>query len=156
MASRPPKRVKRAYIRKRDLTEDELWKLIISHLRVEFVHFFLPDWVEQIDFTKPIEFLDKELKRILPKGKAKNRSVDVLMRLHLKNGKDMTFLFHVEVQGYFELGFPRRVFQYYYRISDYLQEPIETLVIMVDEDPNYRPNEYCEKLGQTELHLKCR
>ena len=73
----------------------------------------------------------------MPKGKSKNRTVDILMRVYLKNGEFQTFLLHIEVQAYFDPFFSRRVFQYFYRISDFLQEPIETLAIMIDEDPNY-------------------
>jgi hypothetical protein len=150
------KRNKRIYRKKRILTQDELWKIIIPLLWEDFIHYFLPEWVDQIDFSRKPEFLDKELKRLMPRGKSKNRSVDILMRVYLKNGSRKSFLFHVEVQAYYELLFPSRVFQYFYRIKDYLQEPIETLVIMIDDDPNYRPCEYFEQYGQTSVHFKYR
>jgi hypothetical protein len=140
---------KRTYQKKRLLTQDELWKLIVPLLWEDFIRSFLPEWVDKIDFSRKPVFLDKELKRLMPRGKSKNRTVDFLMRVYLKNGTHKTFLFHIEVQTYYELLFPARVFQYYYRIKDYFQEPIETLVIMIDDDPNYRPNEYFEQCGQT-------
>jgi hypothetical protein len=156
MKKTPPKREKRSYLKKRLLTQDELWKLIIPMLWVDFIHYFLPDWVNEIDFSSKPDFLDKDIKRLMPKGKSKNRSVDILMRVYLKNGKTKTFLLHIEVQGYFEQLFPKRVFQYFYRISDLLQESIETLVIMIDEDPNYHPDEYIEQFGQTRVQFKYR
>ena len=145
---------KRTYQKKRLLTQDELWKLIIPLLWVDFIHYFLPEWVDQIDFSRKPEFLDKDLKRLMPRGKSKNRRVDILMRVYLKDGSRKSFLFHIEVQAYYELLFPARVFQYFYRIKDFFQEPIETLVIMIDDDPNYRPNEYFERFGQTTVHFK--
>jgi hypothetical protein len=37
------KQEKRAYLKKRLLTQDELWKLIIPILWEDFIHYFLPD-----------------------------------------------------------------------------------------------------------------
>ena len=137
MPTTQSKREKRIYLKKRLLSQDELWKLIIPLLWEDFIQYFLPQWVDQIDFSHKPDFLDKDLKRLMPKGKSKNRTVDILMRVYLKNGEFQTFLLHIEVQAYFDPFFSRRVFQYFYRISDFLQEPIETLAIMIDEDPNY-------------------
>ena len=153
MPTTQPKREKRIYLKKRLLSQDELWKLIIPLLWEDFIQFFLPEWTDEIDFSHKPDFLDKDLKRLMPKGKSKNRTVDILMRVYLKNGEHKTFLLHIEVQAYFDPFFSRRVFQYFYRISDYLQEPIETLAIMIDEDPNYRPNEYFQQFGRTKVHF---
>lgn len=151
-----PPRKKRRYVKKQILTKDELWKGIIPILWLPFLNFCLEDWVDKIDFTREPDSLDKELKRLMPRGKAKNRSVDFLIRVYLKDGTTKFFLLHIEVQGYADPNFEQRVFQYYYRIKDKFQEPIETLVIMIDEDPNYRPNHYREVFGQTELNFKFR
>jgi hypothetical protein len=153
MKKKTNKREKRIYQKKRLLTQDELWKLIIPLLWQDFVHHFLPEMVDEIDFSQKPDFLDKDLKRLMILAKSKNRAVDILMRIYLKNGKSKTFLLHVEVQAYFEDDFCKRVFQYYYRITDLLQESIETLVIMIDEDPDYRPTEYVEKFGKTSIHF---
>lgn len=144
-----PKRKKRAYRKKRLLTQDQLWKLIIGKIPEPCIRFFFPEWVDKIDFSRPFDMLDKELKRLLPKGKTPNRIVDVLMRVYLKNGETKSFLIHIEVQSYFEAIFPKRVYQYHYRISDTFGEPIETLAIMIDNNPNYRPTEHLEVCGQT-------
>lgn len=153
MPTTKPKREKRIYLKKRLLSQDELWKLIIPLLWEDFIQFFLPEWIDEIDFSHKPDFLDKDLKRLMPKGKSKNRTVDILMRVYLKNGEHKTFLLHIEVQAYFDPFFSKRVFQYFYRISDFLQEPIETLAIMIDEDPNYRPGEYIQQFGRTKVHF---
>jgi hypothetical protein len=90
------------------------------------------------------------------RSKTKNRTVDFLMRLYLKDGTTKCFLLHIEVQGYPDPEFQKRVFQYFYRISDLLQEEIETLVIMIDDDPDWRPNEYTQNFGQTKVHFSFR
>ena len=89
MVNKTQKATKRAYRRKTLVTQDELWKLIVPQLWNPLVHFFLEDWVDKIDFTKKPVFLDKELKRLQPRGKSKNRVVDILMRLYLKNGETL-------------------------------------------------------------------
>jgi hypothetical protein len=150
------KRKKRAYKKKRLQTQDELWKAVIVTLWSPFIHFCMEDWVDKIDFTRKPDFLDKELKKLMLRSKSKNRAVDVLMRIYLKDGSTKCFLFHVEVQGYKDPQFEYRVYQYYYRIGDLLQEPIETLVIMIDDDPDYHPNEYRNIFGQTELIFRFR
>jgi hypothetical protein len=150
------KKAKRPYIKKRLRTQDELWKSIITMLWSPFVRFCLEDWVDKIDFTRKPVFLDKELRRLMLRAKSKNRTVDVLMRVYLKNGTQKLFLLHIEVQGYFDGAFRQRIFQYYYRISDFFQEPIETLAILIDDNPSWRPNDYKQKLGETELYFKFR
>jgi hypothetical protein len=149
-------REKRPYIKKRLITQDELWKLIVPILWAPLIRFYLEEWVDQIDFSKQPVFLDKELKRLMPRGKSKNRAVDVLMRVYLKNGTAKKFLLHIEIQGYFDPQFPNRVYQYFYRISDAFQEPIETLVILIDEDPDYRPTEFRQVCGETSVHFRFR
>ena len=147
------KRIKRLYIKKGLLTQDELWKVIIPLLWAPFLRFCLEDWADKIDFTRKPDMLDREMKRLMLRGKSKNRAVDILMRVYMKDGTSKPFLFHVEVQGYPDADFRRRLFQYYYRIDDLLQEPIETLVIMIDEDPDNRPMDYRQSFGRTSVHF---
>jgi hypothetical protein len=151
-----PKRPKRPYIPKRLRTQDELWKAIVPLLWGPFIRFCMEDWADKVDFTRKPDYLDKELKRLKLKAKAKNRAVDFLMRIYLTDGTHKTFLLHIEVQGYRDDNFRQRIYQYYYRIGDLLDEPVETIVVMIDEDPNFRPNEYNQTCGQTEMHFKFR
>ena len=155
-AATTKKAAKRPYVKKGLRTQDELWKAIVPALWDPFLRFCLEDWVDKIDFTRKPIFLDKELKRLALRSKTKNRTVDFLMRLFLKDGTTKCFLLHIEVQGYPDPEFEKRVFQYYYRISDLLQEDIETLVIMIDDDPAWRPREYTQGFGQTKVHFMFR
>jgi hypothetical protein len=149
------KKAKRPYVKKRLRTQDELWKSIISTLWASLVRFCLADWVDKIDFTRNPVFLDKELKRLMLRAKSKNRIVDVLMRIYLKDGTDQLFLLHIEVQGYHDPEFEQRV-EYHYRISDLLKEPLETLAILIDDDPLWRPCEYRQVCGQTKILFEFR
>ncbi len=155
-ATTTDKKAKRPYVKKTLRTQDELWKSIITTLWSPFLRFCLEDWADKIDFTRKPFFLDKELRRIALRSKSKNRTVDVLMRIYLTDGTHKVFLLHIEVQGYFDPDFEPRLFQYYYRITDLLQEPIETLIIMIDDDPDWRPNVYRQQCGETEVYFKCK
>ena len=55
------KRVKRLYIKKGLLTQDELWKAIIPFLWAPFLRFCLEDWADKIDFSRKPDMLDKEM-----------------------------------------------------------------------------------------------
>ena len=78
------------------------------------------------------------------------------MRVYMIDGTTKSFLLHIEVQGYDDPEFRQRIFQYYYRIGDLLREDIETLVIMIDDYPDWRPNEYIKEFGQTKVHFTFR
>ena len=45
-------------------TNDQLWKGVIEEMFEDFVAFFMPALYTQIDFTKEVSFLDKELEQI--------------------------------------------------------------------------------------------
>ena len=42
-------------------TQDQLWKAIIEEFFDDFMHFFFPDFVNQIDTTRPYVEMDKFL-----------------------------------------------------------------------------------------------
>ncbi|MFK7950282.1 MAG: Rpn family recombination-promoting nuclease/putative transposase [Saprospiraceae bacterium] len=123
-------------------TQDQLWKGIIEELFVEFLHYFFPDFVDEVDFSKPYEFLDKELNQLIAESETKNRRADLLVKVHLKNKKEKILLIHTEVQGYEDSKFPHRMFQYNYRIYDKFKSPLTAIAILTDSNSNYRPSFY--------------
>lgn len=50
----------------------------------------------------------------------------------MKNGTEHWFLIHIEVQGYQDSDFAKRMFQYAYRIMDRYGRPIAALAIFTD------------------------
>lgn len=133
------------------IEKDELWKSIIEDLFDHFLHFFYPDFVDQVDFDKPYSFLDKELQRLEVDTKRKGRRADLLAKVFLKNGTEVWMLIHIEVQGYEDVNFPNRMFIYKYRIFDRLNAPLTALAILTDDNPNYHPKYYEEKTWNTTL-----
>jgi len=138
---------------------DSAWKKVIRQLFEDFLEFFFPGIYHAIDFSKKIEFLDKELKEIDPDSNVGDRIADVIAKVHLKDGsiKYICVIIHIEVQDQPQPNFMERMFVYYYRAFDKEKEekiPIISVALLTDADENYRPNEYYFQLFGFELRMK--
>jgi hypothetical protein len=58
---------------------DSPWKTILQTYFSEFISFFYPDLYADIDWTKPIEFLDKELLQVTRDASIGRRLADALV-----------------------------------------------------------------------------
>ncbi len=121
---------------------DILWKVAFRNFMPQFVEFFYPERYNEIDWTKAILFLDKELQTIQPESRPKDRIADVLVMFHLKNGEPIWILLHIEIQGYIDAFFGQRVHQIRYRVEDKLGANPAMLCIFTDDDPDFHPKEY--------------
>ncbi|MCP4217158.1 MAG: hypothetical protein GY765_21100, partial [bacterium] len=99
---------------------DAAWKNVIRKLFEQFLEFFYPEVYKAIDFTKGVQFLDKELKDIKPAGSQGDRVADMLAKVQLKDGtiNFIAIVIHIEVQGDRCTDFMKRMFIYYYRAFD--------------------------------------
>jgi len=77
------------------IRRDILWKGIIEDLAEDFLHFFFSEYIDQIDLSRGLEFLDKDLERIMPEADTKRRHADKLFKAWLKDGQEQWFLVHV-------------------------------------------------------------
>jgi hypothetical protein len=64
---------------------DSPWKDILQIYFPEFMQFFFPNAYNEIDWTKQIEFLDKELVESVKDAEIGHRFADKLVKLYLKN-----------------------------------------------------------------------
>jgi hypothetical protein len=138
---------------------DSAWKDVIEYLTEPLLQFFFPEAHADIDFSKGVGFLTNELRRIVPVSKIGKRFADELIKVYLKDGsvKFLRIFIHIEVQGKKEKNLEERVFIYYYRTFDrYKEEGVEviSLVILTDEDENYRPDEYHVSRWGFDLRMK--
>ena len=62
--------------------------------------------------------------------------------MYLKDGSEKWLLIHIEVQGYFEKDFAKRMFIYNYRIFDRYNKDVVSLAILADPLPYFRPDKY--------------
>ncbi len=91
--------------------DDTLWKGILENLFDDFLRFFFPDADKLFDIKKGFEFLDKELQQLFPSmdDMQSPKFVDKLVKVFTKTGKEEWLLVHIEVQGYEDKGFARRM-----------------------------------------------
>jgi hypothetical protein len=138
---------------------DTAWKEVIKVGFEPFMELLFPEIHRDIDFSRDIEFLDKELSQLFPESKTKKRVADILIKVYLQGGskKSIWILFHIEVQGQKDPQFMIRVFIYHYRIFDRYKDKgidVVSLAVLADEDPEYRPNEFAVKHWGFEHRLK--
>jgi len=127
---------------------DSPWKLAIERCFREFVRFYFPHAHDRIDWSKGYEFLDQELQAVVQDAELGRRYVDKLARVTLLTGDEDLVYCHFEVQGRPEDNFGERVFVYNYRLYDRYRRPIASLVVLADQDKDWRPDGFgYEALG---------
>jgi predicted transposase YdaD len=133
--------------------KDILWKGILQDLFEDFLCFFYPRADDTFDFSKGFEFLDKELEQLFPPDDDifSPRYVDKLIKVFLKEGGEKWMLVHVEVQGYIDENFSKRMFQYYTRIFDKYDRPITAFAIFTDSNKDFHPTQYVDSVLGTEI-----
>lgn len=112
-----------------EITKDQVWKSAIENYFEEFMQYFAPDISQDIDFSKGYMNLDKELTRLAPKSEQMHRRCDELLKVTMKNGEEEYVLIHIEVQGYEDREFAKRMYQYMYQIYDKYNKKIYPLAI---------------------------
>ena len=71
--------------------------------------------------------------------------------MHLKAGGKSLLLIHIEVQGYEEKEFARRMFAYNHKIRSRYDLPVISLAALTDDNPDFRPDCFEEELGGFKL-----
>ena len=78
---------------------DSPWKKALEWYFEDFMAFFFPGAHAQIDWNKPVEFMDKELQQAVKDTELGRRYADKLGKVWTKIGKEEWVLAHVEVAG---------------------------------------------------------
>jgi len=121
---------------------DSAWKDVIEKIFPDFMEYFYPEAFNDIDWSKKITFLDKELNRIFKDHEVGKKRVDELVQVFLKDGSEKWLYIHIEVQGYKDNEFLERMYIYNYRIFDKYKHEVISFGILSDNDPDYRPGKY--------------
>jgi hypothetical protein len=123
---------------------DILWKAILEDIFDDFLLFFFKEDAGQFDFDKGFVFLDKELEQLFPQddNMQSPKFVDKLVKVFTKAGKEEWILVHVEVQGYTDSDFAKRMFTYFYRIFDHYEKLVTCVAIFTDRDKRFKPSSF--------------
>lgn len=133
---------------------DGPWKDILRAYFPQAIAFFFPQTAALIDWSRPHNFLDKELVQISREAALGKRYADLLVKVWLIEGEEVWLLLHVEIQSQWEAGFAERVFVYNLRIFDlYRQFPV-SLAILCDERLSWRPKSYAVNYPDTRFNFE--
>lgn len=137
---------------------DELLKSAFKDNFQDFLRFVYPDADEVLDFSKEIEFMDKELFAIIPDRERRKdkRVADLLAKLHLKDGTEKWVLLNVEIEGNNDPEFAFRLLQYNYRIRDRYKVSVATIAIFTGPKNQLKQTVYRDELLGTVLSFKYR
>jgi len=130
------------------------WKELLEKFWRLFLELCFPDIAADIDWTRPFEFLDKELQEVTRDADSGRLFVDKLVKVFRKSGEEQRVLIHVEVQGDPDANLPARMFQYHYRLGDRYQHPVVSLVVLADDNPHWKPGPYVRELWGCRLHFE--
>lgn len=79
------------------------------------------------------------------------RYADKLVKVHLRDGRETWLLIHIEVRGYPDAAFEKRMFVYNYRTFDRYDVEVVSLAVLTDDAPSRRPFEYRRERWGCEL-----
>ncbi|WP_031388492.1 DUF4351 domain-containing protein [Desulfonatronum thiodismutans] len=132
---------------------DSPWKIALERYFPEFIAFYFPRIHARIDWQAGYEFLDKELQQVVRDADTGRRYVDKLVRVRLLAGGESWVCIHIEVQGDPEDEFTRRMFVYHYRLFDRYGQPLASLAVLADEQPDWRPEGFGYELLGCRMQL---
>ncbi|MCS7208099.1 MAG: hypothetical protein NZ874_00830, partial [Fimbriimonadales bacterium] len=135
---------------------DAAWKEFITVFFREFVQLMLPDLDVLIDWRRPPEFLDNELRKLARESETGKLLTDRLVKVWLQNGDPRGVLLHFEAQSQYQRTLEERIFTYYARLWLELRMDIASIVILGDNNPRWRPSRYVRELAGTRLDFQFR
>jgi len=123
---------------------DEAWKYAIRVFFRECLQLLFPAVYDEVDWTRPVEFLDVNLFRLAPGARTqRHQAADVLAKVASKDGTERLVLVHIEIQAQPDPKFPLRMFVYHYHIFGAFDYPeVISLAILADNAPDWRPNSF--------------
>jgi hypothetical protein len=136
---------------------DGAWKEALEQFLEKILQRFFPETHALIDWSRPFEFLEQELKKVLPVSDGapeKPWRVDKLIRVFLKDGGERWLLIHLEVQSFAEEDFAARIFGYFCRLQAAFGRDVLPLVILADANRSWHPEEYRYEMGKVSVRLR--
>lgn len=140
--------------KKKQTDYDTPWKDAIEFYFRDFMDFYFPEQAIAMDWSKPCRFLNQELAKSIQNARVGKRVVDRLVEVALLDGGEAWVYIHIELQGQRETGFTERLFVYNYRAYDRFRRPVATLVLLLDDEPGWKPGRYGFEVLGTRHYLE--
>ena len=120
--------------------KDGIWKDAVKQYLPSMLKRMMPKLYEDIDFTKEMKFLDKELSDtiqvLFSDEHNPSKFVDTLVQVPLKSGKDQWVLLHIEVQGKGGENISFRMILYCCLIFAHYRRMPVALAVLTDKRPS--------------------
>ena len=125
---------------------DSPWKEALETDLRSMLDFCFPRIAAAINWEAKTTFLDKELQQVTRDAALGEQRVDKLIEVQLLDGTKEWILVHIEIQHQRDVDLAQRVYQYHHRVRDRFGQQVVSLVILADEDRDWRPNCFEEEL----------
>ena len=119
---------------------DGKWKILIEKTPQQFIEFFLPEIVPQINFQIPPKLMQQDVAKVIGSKRKKGDLVtDLIMEVCLLSGKKKLLYIHIEVQSTPTTAFGEKMFKPFYRLMDKYNQEVTALALFVGA---YLPQNY--------------
>ncbi len=119
---------------------DGPWKEALDLYFRPFLELLFPQIAHDIDWARPLEFLDKEIQKLVPAAETGPGMVDKLVRVWTRRSQQETVFIHVEVQSQADPDLARRMYRYNHRLEDRYKVMPVSLAVLGDDSRHWRPN----------------
>ena len=138
---------------RRRRNQDSPWKELIERECQRFFAFFFPRIHADLNWARDYESLDTEFLPLVPAAPQGTRIADRLIK-HFRRRKGDPRFFHIEIQARYQSNFPERVYTYNKRAEECVGNPVTSLVVLLDGDPDWRPEGYTIRLYERNRGLE--
>ncbi len=121
---------------------DSPWKEALDVYFESFMQLCFPNIHKDIDWQKGYESLDTDLREITRDAEIGNKVADKLVKVWLHTGEEVFVLIHIEIQTQYQKDFPKRIHVSNNRISDNYGREVISLVVLGDDNENWRPTRF--------------
>ena len=133
---------------------DSPWKMVLDGLFKQCLELFFPELAAALDWSRPYESLEQELRSIASDAEIGLKIVDKLVKAWRLDGSEEWLLVHLEVQNQRVQDFAERMFTSYYRIRDnYGVFPV-SLAVLGDAQEQWRPDQFLHERYSCSLTFK--
>ncbi len=133
---------------------DELWKEGTDVYFQQMIQLLFPAVYTIIDWSKKFESHEQELREIFAGGTTGKCVVDKLFKVYRKDGVEAWLYLHLEIQAQYDKDMPQRMYIYHCRLVSKQKMPLIGLMVLGDDNPNWRPDRFEQKIGKSEIVLK--
>lgn len=120
---------------------ENAWKEVIETYFIDMLK-YLPNIAARVDMELPYEFLNRDFQQMNRDVEPGREYTSKIVRVWLNQEEEEWVIIHLQVQGEYFEHLPRKMFTQTGRIFERYDKRPLTLVILCDEDKNWRPEQF--------------